>query len=707
MLRARPFLALSLPLSLAFGGCAPSDPPIVGDDESGAGPSSGGETPTTGGASETGGTDSTGATGESSSGGESTTDEEEVVSELGCNPVDPSYCLLPYPSRFHMTEADTPTGLRLDYAMSALPVNNGGVGMDPLYLHEKDGFSTLGTLIFSFADVSLDGVIGHEDLAAYAAPDAKTVLIDAETGERVAHFVELDMTASKPGERMLLAQPATPLRHGKRYVFGVRGLTTTDGEPVRTSAAFRRLRDGVASIDPQVEDQRARYDADVFPVLADAGFAREELQLAWDFVTVSRETSLGRMQWLRADVLDAVGDAGPEYTIKKVTDEDCNVDGTHIGRTIELEMISPRYTTADEPGAVLTRGPDGMPMRVGTTEVGVTVRVPCSLIDQPTPRSGRLVQYGHGLLGGRGEVEGGYLSQLADANGWVLFASDWTGMKSEDTLPIIAALTEDATGFVTVPERSMQGFTEFIAAMRLMSGAFAEDPAVTFMAADNNVYSAIDPSKRSYYGNSQGGILGGAYLALSPDIERGVLGVGGMPYVLLLPRSVDFTDFFMLLQSSYDDHRDIMLLIALFQNLWDPGEGAGWAWAMNREPDPEVGPKQVLMQVAIEDHQVTNVGAQIQARAFGAATVAPQTRPVWGLEEKEPGFTGSAYVEWRYSDVPAPPVTNLPPFEGNDPHSCPRKQPEAQEQLRDFLETGVVNQYCEGVCEALQAEVCP
>jgi hypothetical protein len=346
-----------------------------------------------------------------------------------------------------------------------------------------------------------------------------------------------------------------------------------------------------------------------------------------------------------------------------------------------------------------------MPFRNGTTTVEVMLRVPCSLIDQDEPRSGRVVQYGHGLLGGKGEAEAGYLSAMANDNGWVILASDWTGMKSEDVVPIISILTGDATNFPAIPERSMQGFTEFIAAMRMATGSLRNDPALTFKSP-NGEYSAIDPEKRSYYGNSQGGILGGAYLALSPDVDRGVLGVGGMPYVLLLPRSHDFEDFFMLLNWAYPDHRDIMLLIAVFQNMWDPGEGAGWAWAMNREPDPEVGAKQVLMQVAIGDAQVSTVGAHIQARAFGAATVAPQTTAIWGVEEKQPGFTGSAFVEWHYTDVPEAPVTNLPPDKDHDPHECPRREPMAQQQLRDFLEDGVVNQYCDGICEGLREKTC-
>ena len=694
----RSVLSVSCLVLLACG--RPSDVSGGGSSEAGEA-SSGGAAPTSGGteAGETGAPTSTGETGVDTTTG-------EVLSEVGCNPVDSSYCVLPYPSMFHMAEADTPTGWRISYLESALPVNAMGNGMDPKYLAEKDGFSPLGALLFAFADVKLEGVIGHQDLGKYLADDAKTVLLDAETGERVAHFVELDMTTPKAAERLIVVQPAVPLRHGKRYVFGVRGLETNAGGPVALSTGFRALRDGWTSIDPQVEDQRAHYDSDVFPVLADAGFAREELQVAWDFVTVSRETSLGRMRWLRDDLIEAVGDMGPDYEVAQVKDEDCGVEGQNIGRTIFLDMTTPLYTTEAKPGALLTRGPDGMPMRNGTTEVGVEVRVPCSLMYPKEPIAGRLVQYGHGLLGDKGEVESGYLGAMANKYGWVLFAVDWTGMKSEDTVAIIEALTTNPTNFVTIPERSMQGFTEFMAAMRLMSGKFVDDESINFLADNDVMFSAIDPTRRSYYGNSQGGILGGAYLALSPDIERGVLGVGGMPYVLLLPRSRDFDDFFQLLKAAYPDHRDIMLLIALFQNMWDPGEGAGWAWAMNAEPDPDVGPKQVLMQVAIEDAQVTNVGAQIQARAFGAATVAPQTKPVWGLEEKQPGFSGNAYVEWQYSDVPDPPVENTPPDGDLDPHECPRRQPQAQEQLRDFLETGVVNQYCDGICEDVRANVC-
>ena len=111
------------------------------------------------------------------------------------------------------------------------------------------------------------------------------------------------------------------------------------------------------------------------------------------------------------------------------------------------------------------------------------------------------------------------------------------------------------------------------------------------------------------------------------------------------------------------------------------------------------------MQVGIYDSQVTTLGAQYEARAVGAELVAPQTRPVWGMEEATPGFTGNAYVEFLYTDTPDEPVDNTPPDGSFDTHECVRREPAAQQQMMDFLRTGVINHYCDGICDdTLQAE---
>jgi len=589
--------------------------------------------------------------------------------------------------------------VRLNLTKDSLERNNNGTAFDPIFLNEKDGFSILSPLMLFLDGVTLDGVIGHQDLAAYLNADAKTVLLDAETGERVPHWVELDMTAPSAAERLLLIYPATPLRHGKRYIVGLRGLVDKGGEPIAASPGFAALRDCGATEDADVLLQRAHYEDEIFPPLAADGFARAELQLAWDFTTVSRESSIGRMELIRDDLLANLPAEGPAYTIASVENVKCSDPEQAIGRTIIVEMEAPLYTVDDGPDTLLTRDDDGNPSQNGFTTIEVLVRIPCSLMNDPKP--GRIVQYGHGLFGSYNEAKGGYLSRMADDNGWVIVASNWTGMAQGDVLSVVSMLSEDISRFAILPERTMQGFAEKMSVLRMVRGGFADDPAVTV-----DGISLIDPDTFSYYGNSQGGILGGAYLAASPDHTRGVLGVGGMPYGLLLPRSVDFDQFFLLLKQAYDDHRQIILNLMAIQTLWDPGESAGWAWAMNKEPSPGIPAKDVLLQVAIGDAQVPTLGAHIQARAFGASTIAPQTRPIWGVEEKTPPFTGSGIVEWRYTDIPDPPTTNTPPDKDYDPHGCPRKESAAQQQLRDFLVDGEIHQHCDGVCEGLREETC-
>ncbi len=91
---------------------------------------------------------------------------------------------------------------------------------------------------------------------------------------------------------------------------------------------------------------------------------------------------------------------------------------------------------------------------------------------------------------------------------------------------------------------------------------------------------------------------------------------------------------------------------------------------------------------------MTRIAAQIQARAYGCATVAPQSEPVWGVPELVAPFNGSALVEYRYLDVAPIPTTNTAPPRATDTHNCPPEEIRAQQQLRDFIEHGVVNQYC-------------
>jgi hypothetical protein len=625
--------------------------------------------------------------------------EEQKQPRLGCDTLDPALCALPFPSSYFLTEdAATETGLKVNFGETALPRNRDEVQIRPKYWNEKDGFSTNSHMITFFGDLSGDGLISWTGLEAYADADVTTVIVDASTGERVPHFAEIEANLEDPTQAVLLLRPVVVLEHNRPYVVGIRGLTKKSGGAVEVSEDFTALRDNVPTQRDDVEFRRQHFEEVVFPVLAATGFARSELQLAWDFHTVSRENSLGRMIWMRDDAYSRYGTDGPEYSITSIEEADCGA-GETIGRTINGKVTVPLYTEADAPGTVLTRDDQGMPFYNGDTEADFMIRIPCSLIANPQPSP--ILQYGHGLLGERSEARTGYLSRLINDNGWVLLAMDWTGMSAEDVTNIVLMSAGDPSDFAMIPERSMQGFVEKLAGMRMMMGSFAEDETVKFQDDLGNLVSVIDTQRRYYYGNSQGAILGGALVALSPDIERAVLGVGGFPYAMVLSRSADFETYFLLFKEKFPDGRDVSLLVnGLVQQLWDPGEAGGYAYAMNRDPLPDTPAKSVLLQVARGDLQVSTLGAHVMARAYSAKAVFPAPNLEFGIEEAVAPFEGSAYVEWYYPDGAAIPLDDIPPS-GLDAHECPRREPEAQQQLVDFLTTGVVNQYCETVCEGV------
>ena len=205
----------------------------------------------------------------------------------------------------------------------------------------------------------------------------------------------------------------------------------------------------------------------------------------------------------------------------------------------------------------------------------------------------------------------------------------------------------------------------------------------------------LDPTRTYYYGNSQGGILGGAYAAISSDIDRAVLGVGGGPYHLLLTRSKDFDPFFTIFETMYPDPADVGFWLAIMQTLWDEAEGAGYAGLITRDPVEGTGPKTVLQQVAIGDNQVTTLGAQFLARGHGAVMIDGAPREAWGIDSTTGPTTQSVLVEYEYGIEE--PYTNIPPSDP-DPHEWPRREVSGWDQIHHFFSTGEIQSFCEGTC---------
>jgi hypothetical protein len=245
----------------------------------------------------------------------------------------------------------------------------------------------------------------------------------------------------------------------------------------------------------------------------------------------------------------------------------------------------------------------------------------------------------------------------------------------------------------------------FLARLLKDPRGFAADPA--FQAAGKPL---LQPGTVYYDGNSQGGIIGGAVVAVSQDITRGVLGVVGMNYSTLLDRSVDFSQYESLFNAAYPSEVDRELLFGLIQPLWDRAENDGYASHISRDPLPGTPRHKVLMHVAFGDHQVSNYTAEVMARTVGARTnvgfLEPGrhwgVQPGWGIPRFRGSWDGSAIVYWD-SGTSRPPLMNVPPVQdgtlaGHDPHSDPRSTYLARVQKGLFLRSGgVVVDVCEGL----------
>ncbi len=606
-----------------------------------------------------------------------------------CDPLVPTACLLPFPStRYLADDAKMPTGKHVFFAEGTLPNMQNGKPMPGDGFTQIDGFSPGLAPFTHVPGATIQGLPDPDHIDQSLADDCPTVLLDASTGKRVPHFAELDMSGDDDARRVLYVRPVVRLSDATRYIVAIRHVKDAAGNDIAATPAFAAFRDGTSFDHPSIEPRRALYD-DIFAKLEAAGVDKKDLQIAWDYTTASKENITGPAVKMRDDALAIVGAAGPAYVLDEIMDKP--EDG--IARRIEGHMTVPLYLkSADpDPDGRLVLGDDGLPTQNGTADYPFTVIIPdvCTT-GTPCP----LVQYGHGLLGGRGEVGSGAVHDFITKYGYVAFATDWIGMAGDDssTLANIVA-AGDMGKFAVTPERTLQGFLNAILAMRMMSGGFVTDPEATFAGQP-----AIDPSQRFYYGNSQGGIFGAALMTLHVDVTRGILGVPGMPYNLLLHRSQDFGTFFFILRNTFPDPVDQNIVLDLVQTLWDRGEPDGYVPYMRGDNRlPNTPDKDVLIHVAIGDHQVSPLGAHVMARALGARSMKPAIRPIFGVEEADMPYEGSAIVEFDFGLPPAP-ITNTPMMEGDDPHGKVRKLPEAQAQMDAFLRTGKVIATCDGPC---------
>lgn len=606
----------------------------------------------------------------------------------GCDPLVPSHCGFPFPSdTWLVSDPAAQRGRRVLFGPLALPLASNGVRTAPDVLRFSDGFSPAGYLLTHMPGATVTGLADANHLERSLDADSPTIVLEAATGARVAHFAELDAHSNRNAERAFMLRPAARLRDSTRYVVALRNVVDSAGNALPPSAAFRALRDQTPfPSDPSIESRRARYEA-MFATLAAAGVPRESLQMVWDFTTASRENNTEGMLAMRDAALAATPPAGPRYVIDNVR-QDVNAN---VAVRIEGRVTVPLYLDVPGPGGRSTLDARGFPVQNGTAEYPFVVIVPPrARTSGPLP----ILLAGHGLFGNRFVVDSELWSGAAQQFGYVMIAMDWLGMSDQDPPALAAALQGgDLAGFATVPDRGRQAFLNMLLAVRMMSGAFASEPMLQF-----NGHSAIDTTQRYYLGGSQGGIYGASLMALSTDLRRGVLLVPGQGYSVMLPRSVLYTQFEVVLNSILTTRLDAPLVLGLAQMLWDRTEPSGYAPYVTSNPLPNTPTHQVLMVGAIGDHEVPNVATHELARTMGLRLLQPAVRPVFGLEPAASPYTGSVYFEEDWG-LPPVPVTDLPMEQGEDPHGHVFDPAPVQTMVDAYLRTGTLTNACTNTCD--------
>jgi hypothetical protein len=662
-----------------------------------------------------------------------------------CEILNQAECLFPFPSSRYLEKAKTKTGWRVALPQEAMPlvsvktVVNFFLGvrspLDPTPFNQHDGFSPTAQVLMHFpggADLALSNAAILRpatrtfDLRSLES-DSPTVLIDAQTGERILHFVENDAGATGaflPKQATIL-RPGRSLEPGRRYIVAVRDLVHADGSPVEAEPVFAALRDGRPSTIPAVIERQKDFE-DVFKRLKRAGVAREDLILAFDFVVSSDEQLTGEMVSMRDQGFDWLRrNDGGRFSVDsvEVLNPSCGAGGNPTWKLVEGTFEVPLFLDSDnyaDPGTLgfLQVDDRGRPFSTTTARAPYGIAIPCRVLDGPLPP----LVFGHGLFGtGAGTIE-----DVADAGldlPYVVGGTNWSGLSSSE-LPFLPGSIDEVPAFLeqtfigqvfldfddfpAMADRLRQGqLSTLLLARMLATGAFNSHPE--FQTPSGAGF--IDPGDTFYFGISLGGIMGLMFSALTPDLDNLYIDVGAMNFSFLLQRAGPFVAFETFLEQVEDDPNVALVTIGLLGETWVRGEPAGYATHITGTPLPRTNRKNILMGVALYDQQVSNLGSQIVGATLGLRNVegsAVQDLP--GIPDVN-GAQRSGYVVYDTGsfdpDDPAhapfiPPLSNeQAQLNECDPHARQLAIPASIEQMLGFLQPrGVVENSCNGLCDA-------
>ena len=588
-----------------------------------------------------------------------------------CNPMATGDdCFTPFPSN-HWTVADpdSPTGLRLAYDNAHWSSPDGELPVDLADFDGFDGVSPLTPAYVSLgADVDPTWLYGWGEQGASVEPGAAIALVDLETGQSVPVQAEMDQNnrAGYSDRHALIVRPLAPMAFGHRHaVVLTRDLRDVEGAPFTSPPVFEALCQGVETTSPTIEGMRPGYE-ELFAVLEEGGWDRQELLLAWDFQVASEHEVLGPILSMKEQ---ALAEGPPDWRIDEV----------QVGEEITLyygTFVPPNFLNdlneIEWDGGAVTRIDD-------PREYDLNIAVPTGDATEPRP----LILIGHGLFGnGRAMIEDSRVQSLATELDAVLVGTNWIGLSAGDRDLILEEVLPDLARVNLVTDRLAQSHVNNLALVEAMV-AGVED-------------IAVDPDRVWYYGISLGGIQGASQTALSERIDRAVLAVPGAGWAGMIQRSIHFEQLDAVLDLMYGDPLGQGVFLGIVQSRFDRSDPGSIATLL-RDQD-----KVVILQEAVGDCQVPNIATDLLARSVGAVQLGPPTDPVFGLEEVEGPVVVPALTQIRVPDdldAYFPPDTNTIPETDNGVHNSAVLQEATYAQIEHLFRTGEAIHPCEGPCD--------
>ena len=570
----------------------------------------------------------------------------------GCDNLNPLHCLLPFPSDAFLIEDNaTVTGLRVNYAENTLPVSgslsNSGESVEIESLNLLDGMSPSTQIMTAFSTVpDLTGVANQYSIDLSMEAGHATTLLNLDTGEKVAHWVEIDARADDETATIVFIRTLRSLEPNTAYGIGISGLDVTP------STAFQAILDGHQTDAPDVEARQVSMAA-LIESLNASGHDVENLNDAWKFHTASLDSIVGPMLSMRADALERLGDGGIACNVESVESDWMDDTDTDF-RLIKGTYTVPQYIEWQNPPSKISTDANGTPQFVEYAEIPFTLVIPQVLVD--SNESGPLVVFGHGFLGnGRSAVSDwaiGWMEEYRVA----MVATDISGWSGSDLDTVFMGLANPEY-FEHQSDRLQQMLVNQMALARTFKGVCSDIDQLY-----HNGTNLVDSSDVHYMGYSLGGIYGASITGFSPDIDRAALWVGGSGFSTFIERSTNYATFSdgFILPQAYPHRNDRALLIGICQQMWDATDAETWLRFAENGYGDDIQPFNFLSTISVNDAQVPGLSSDRAARTAGIPMLNGSTMSPYGIDVVDGPIAGSAIVYWD-GNYDAMPDTNAAP----------------------------------------------